>query len=162
MNDKTKLVIAVIIIAIIIGAASYNHTLQQERKAAGHLFGELVIDIQETLVIMQNSLVLQTHSWESGDISNTGILAYYDEHVMRMDTVIARYDSLVVPLGFDGAVALLKLSAQSQRDSDAEFALWLRSGNIENKLRSDELLQDSFEYESEGLAAFAAAKLGLK
>lgn len=160
MNDKTKLTIAAVVIAVIIGVASYTHTVREDARVAGLIFGNTILDIHESLKAAQDDLAFNTREWKSGSTDDEAILEYFDEHNTRMDNVIARYDTLAAPPGFDATVTLMRLSAQSQQQSDAEFAMWIRNGDESHKLRSDQLLQDAFEYESEGLAAFNAAKLG--
>lgn len=161
MNDKTKLTIAIIVIAIVIGAASYTHSVREDTRIAGLMFGNSILDIQKSLKASQDSLALHTRSYDSGVLDHNAILEYYEVHLDTMDATIARYDSLVTPPGFGAAVRLFQLSAESQKQSDSEFGLWIMNRDESNKLRSDELLQDAFEYESEGLAAFNAAKLGI-
>ncbi len=161
MNYKAKLAIAAIAIGAVVVAASYNHTVREETRVAGLMFGNTILDIHESLKAAQDALALKTRTWETGGIGDGEMLGHYDGHLERMDSIIARYDSLDPPPGFEAAVKLLVLSAESQRQSDEQYALWIMNRDDSYKLRSDELLQDAFEYESEGLAAFSAAKLGL-
>lgn len=158
MNDRIKLIIAATVIAVIIGAASYTHIVREETRVTGLMFGNSILDIQDALKVAQDNLALRTHAWESENMTDGALLEYYDEHYVRMDEIIARYDALDVPPGFGPAVTLFKISAESQQKSNDEFALWIKTGDPSNQSRSDELLQDAFEYESEGIAAFNDAK----
>lgn len=160
MNYRTKLILACIGVATIIIVASYSNNVREETRVAGLMFGNSILDIHESLKAAQEDLALRTRAWESGNMDNESILEYYDGHLERMDSILARYDSLSAPPGFDSAVILFRLSADAQRQSDSEFAMWIKNGEKSHELRSHELLQDAFEYESEGLSAFNAAKLG--
>ncbi|MEK6866240.1 MAG: hypothetical protein AABX46_02220, partial [Thermoproteota archaeon] len=66
------------------------------------------------------------------------------------------------PKQFAPSVELFKLSTQTQLDSDKEFIEWIKTGNDSHKIRSDSLIQESFEYEMTALGEFNAAKIGLR
>lgn len=160
MDGRTKLIIAAAAIGALIAAATYSHYSRQDTLAAGLAFGNSILDIQDDLKAAQNGLALRLNAWEQGGIGDDDLLEYYPGHLERLDSVIARYDRLEPPPGFGAAVSLFKLSAESQRQSDAEFEAWVRGGDPAAKSRSGKLLQDAFEYESEALAAFNDAKRG--
>ena len=69
-------------------------------------------------------------------------------------------DELEPPEIFEGSVRLLKLSSQSQLESDSEYVQWIRDGDDSARARSDALLQDALEYELLGLVEFYSAKTG--
>ena len=72
----------------------------------------------------------------------------------------AKYADLQIPDTFSGAVKLLKLSTESQLESDIHLINWIEFGDESEKIRSDELLQQSFEYELAALTSFNEAKKG--
>ena len=78
-----------------------------------------------------------------------------------MEELISRYDALDPPDVFSSSVELFKLSTQSQLESDKEIIRWIQSGDMDAKIRSDSLMEESFGYEMEALAKFNAAKAGI-
>ena len=62
---------------------------------------------------------------------------------------------------FSGSVKLFKLSTETQLESDQHLINWIKNDDQSEKIRADELLQASFEYEMAGLASFEKAKRNL-
>ena len=75
-----------------------------------------------------------------------------------MNNIISKYADLQIPDTFSGAVKLFKLSTESQLESDIHLINWIVTGDESEKIRSDELLQQAFEYELAGLTSFNDAK----
>jgi hypothetical protein len=90
------------------------------------------------------------------------LLEYSETHLDEMQTKILKYDELTPPTQFVSSVELFKLSTQSQLDSDKEFIEWIKTEDESHSIRSDSLLQESFEYEMLALGEFNAVKAGLK
>ena len=160
MNDTQKIIIAAGVIAVIVVAAAYTHHTREQVRVAGLMFGNSLLNTQDDLKAAQDALALRTRAWSAGNMTDAAMLEYYDMHLDRMDGIVARYSSLDAPQGFDAAVRLFELSAVSQRDSDVAHAEWVRLRDESSRSRSDALLQDAFEYESEALSAFADAQRG--
>ena len=160
MNDAQKIAIAAAIVGALVVAAAYTHHTREQVRVAGMMFGNSLLDTQDDLKAAQDALALRTRAWGAGNMTDAELLAYYADHLGRMDSIIARYSALDAPPGFGAAVRLFELSAESQRQSDAAHAEWVGSGDEASRLRSDALLQDSFEYEAEALSAFADAQRG--
>ena len=78
-----------------------------------------------------------------------------------MEELESRYDALDPPEVFASSVELFKLSAQSQLESDKEVIRWIQSGDMDAKIRSDSLMEESFVYEMAALAKFNAVKAGI-
>jgi hypothetical protein len=75
-----------------------------------------------------------------------------------MEDILGRYDDLTPPQSFANSVELFKLSTQKQIESDRYLIEWIRTNDTSNKVRSDLLLQESFEDEMAALASFTKAK----
>jgi len=123
-------------------------------------FGNELQRIQEELKAEQAEFYSKVSMWEEKSISNEEILQISDIHIIRMNEIIAKYSDLQIPDTFSGAVKLFRLSTESQLESDIHLINWIESGDQGEKIRSDELLQQSFEYELAGLTSFNDAKKG--
>ena len=75
-----------------------------------------------------------------------------------MNGIISKYDTLQIPDTFSGAVKIFKLSTESQLESDEHLINWIEFGDESEKIRSNEILQQSFEYELAGLTSYNNAK----
>ncbi len=161
MKKKRKQNIAISIIGVtIIGLViAYNYSVEQT-KIKGFTFGTELEQIQEDLKKLQTNFSSKVVSWKEGEITTDEILAYSVDHVIKMEQLISRYDALLPPEPFTSSVELFKLSAEAQLASDKEFIKWIESGDESNSIRSDALLQESFEYEMAALAKFNEVKRG--
>ena len=91
-----------------------------------------------------------------------GIVKIYEIHVNNFRETISTYDKLTPPELFQSSVALLKISAETQLESDLQFIEWVKTGDESAKIRSDTLFQESYEYQNLGLVEFQTAKMGIK
>ncbi len=114
---------------------------------------------------MQDDLRKLTHSFDSnvsmfitGVINNGEFLEFADKHEREMEKIILRYDNLQIPQPFVSAIELFKLSAETQLESDKHMIEWVRTGDDTAHIRSDSLLQQSFEYEMAALSKFKLAQ----
>jgi hypothetical protein len=81
---------------------------------------------------------------------------------VEFEEIISKYDNLVPPEAFESAVDLLKLSSQTQLDSDKQYIEWMRTGDESFKVRSDSQYQQALEYEMIGLVEYYSAKTGVQ
>ncbi len=151
--------IAVVAAVIVCSIVAYNYSVEQTRQK-GLEFGMELERIQDDVRELQETFYSTKVQWEEGDVSDEGLSAFYDNHVLEFGNVISGYDSLEPPEIFDGSVQLLKLSSQAQLESDLAFIEWMRTEDEQSKERSDALLQDALEYEMLGLVEFYSAKTG--
>ena len=93
-----------------------------------------------------------------GTISKKEFLSYSEEHVIKMDMILEKYDKLLPPDAFVSSVKLFKMSTNSQLESDKHMIKWIKLDDGAEKIRADELLQQSFEYEMAALSLFDEAK----
>jgi len=161
-KSKKQNIIIVTIAIIIIGAiAGYNYSVDQT-KQKGLKFGNELQQIQEDVKQLQTEFNSKITQQEEGDLSQQELSEYSKNHIEKLQNVILKYDDLIPPKQFASSVELFKLSTQAQLDSDKEFIEWIKTSDDSHKIRSDSLLQESFEYEMMALGEFNAAKSGLR
>lgn len=161
-KSKKQNIVIVSIAIIIIGAiAGYNYSVDQT-KQKGFKFGNELQKIQEEVKQLQVEFDSQVTQWKEGDLTQQELLEYSKTHIEKMQNVISEYDNLTPPKQFAPSVELFKLSTQTQLDSDKEFIEWVKTSDDSHSVRSDSLLQESFEYEMTALGEFNAAKAGLR
>ncbi len=96
------------------------------------------------------------------DLTEMELAEYAVIHVEKLENTLSKYNNLISPKQFAPAVELFKLSTNAQLESDKEFVEWVKTGDKSHDIRSDSLLQESFEYEMMALQEFNAAKTGLR
>ncbi len=152
-------VFSVIIIgAIIIGASIYYFYSAEQAQIRGFAFGNNIQAIQDELKEEQSDFYSKVSMWKEKSITKDQILEFADNHILKMTNIIAKYTDLQMPDAFSGSVKLFKLSTETQLDSDQHLIKWIRNDDQSEKIRADELLQASFEYEMAALALFEKAK----
>lgn len=152
-------VFSVIILgAIIIGASIYYFYSTEQAQIRGFAFGNNIQAIQDELKEEQLDFYSKVSMWKEKSITKDQILEFADNHILRMKNIIAKYTDLQMPDAFSGSVKLFKLSTEAQLDSDQYLIKWIRNDDQSEKIRADELLQASFEYEMAALALFEKAK----
>ncbi len=163
MKKSKKQNIALVAIAIIIIGAivGYNYSADQT-KQKGLEFGNELQKIQEEVKQVQVEFNSKNIQWQEGDLTLDELLGYSKSHFQKLENTIEKYDELNPPEMFSASVELFKLSTQSQLESDKEFTEWIKNKQESNRIRSDSLLQESFDYEMMALAEFNAAKSGVK
>jgi len=160
-SKKQNIIIASIAIIIIGAIAGYNYSVDQT-KQKGLRFGNELQQIQEEVKQLQTEFNSKVIQWKEGDLSQQELSEYSKTHVEKLQNVILKYDDLIPPKQFAPSVELFKLSTQTQLDSDKEFIEWIKTNDDSHKIRSDSLIQESFEYEMAALGEFNAAKIGLR
>ena len=150
--------IAVIIIGLII---SYNYSLEQT-KQKGAIFGNELKNIQEEVKQAQIEFNSKITQWQENELDKEDLLDFAEHHFQSLERIISSYDSLNPPELFEASVDLFKLSTETQLESDKEMIEWIKSNHNANKVRSDSLIQEAFEYEMLALGEFNSAKIGIK
>ena len=163
MKKKTKqnIIILVVAIAILSAIISYNYSAEQTRQK-GFKFGNELDQIQTEVKELQTQFYSKKAQWEEGTITKEELFQHYQRHVDKFDKIISKYDNLEAPESFQGAVELLKLSSQTQLDSDVQYIEWMKTGDESFKIRSDSQYQQSLEFEMSGLVEYYSAKTGIK
>jgi len=160
-SKKQNIIIVAIAIIIIGTIAGYNYSVDQT-KQKGLKFGNELQQIQEDVKQLQTEFNSKITQWEEEDLSQQELSEYSKNHIEKLQNVILKYDDLITPKQFASSVELFKLSTQAQLDSDKEFIEWIKTSDDSHKIRSDSLIQESFEYEMMALGEFNAAKSGLR
>ena len=101
--------------------------------------------------------------FNEGIISKKEFLLYSEEeHLIKMEEILEKYNKLMPPDAFVSSVKLFRMSTDSQLESDKHLIKWIEYEDGAEKIRSEELLQQSFEYEMAALSLFDEAKLQKK
>ena len=156
-----NIIIASIAIIIIGSIAAYNYSVEQT-KQKGLQFGIGLEQIQEEVQELQIKFYSEKTRWNEGDISKEELLEYYEKHLKEFKEIITKYDELTPPELFKSSVELLKISSETQLESDSELIEWIKTGDESAKVRSDMQFQEALEYEMSGLVEFYSAKTGVK
>lgn len=158
-NKKQNIVLAVVAIVIIGAVIGYNYSAEQTRQR-GFEFGNELSGIQEEVKQLQIKFNSKITQWDEEELETRELLDYANLHFEDMEDIIKRYDKLLPPSQFTASVDLFKLSTSSQLQSDRHYIEWIKVGQESDKIRSDSLLQTSFDYEILALGEFNKAKMG--
>ena len=150
----TAISIGVIIVALSI----FFIYSSDQAKERGKSFGKAIEFVQDDLRKLTHSFDSKVSMFKQGDISKGKFLEFAEKHEHEMEKIIFRYNDLQIPQPFVSAVALFKLSAETQLESDKYMIEWVRTGDDTSHIRSDSLLQQSFEYEMAALSEFKLAQ----
>ena len=164
MKNKTRkkkntiLYATVIIGVIIISSTIFFSYSDEQAKIRGEAFGNSLKFIQEDLRKITHSFDNKLSMFKEGSVDKEDFLEFAQKHQIEMSRIILQYDNLQIPKSFVSAVEMFKLSAETQLESDIQMVEWVRTGNEDAYIRSDSLLQQSFQYEIAGLAEFKLAQ----
>ncbi len=150
-----------VVVVIIAGIIIYNYSAEQT-KQKGFAFGNELEQIQTDVKDLQTQFYSKKAQWEEGTITRDELFQHYERHVEEFEEIISKYDKLTAPESFQSAVDLLKLSSQTQLDSDKQYIEWMRTGDESFKVRSDTQYQQALEYEMTGLVEYYSAKTGVQ
>lgn len=144
-----------------VGIALFFTYSADQARIRGFNFGNDLQSIQDDVKQIQTEFYSKKASLDEKSITDEEFLEFSNTHVQKMEQAIAKYDELAPPDSFSSAVRLFKMSTEKQLESDRFLIEWIKTDDISNKVRSDLLLQESFESELAGLASFNEAKTGL-
>jgi hypothetical protein len=156
-----KIIILSVAIVIISSIIAYNYSTDIT-KQKGLQFGNELSQIENELSDIQGQFYSEKTKWNEGDVSKEELIEFYKNHVNDFREIILKYDELSPPELFESSVALLKISAETQLESDLQFIQWIKTGDESAKIRSDALIQEAYEYQNLGLVEFQTAKVGIK
>ena len=144
--------IAIIIIVILV-----NYYLDQT-SLSGQRFGDQLAQIQSDLKNETKSFDEQLTMYKNGQISKDQMLKITDDHILAVKKILPRYEDLKAPELFRPSLQLFKLSTETQIESDEALREWVVTGNNATSAKSDQLLQQSFQYEMSALQSYESAK----
>lgn len=145
----------------VVGIAVFFTYSADQARIRGFNFGNDLQSIQDEVKQIQTEFYSKKSSFDEKSITKEEFLEFANTHIQKMEKAIAKYDELAPPDSFSSAVKLFKMSTEKQLESDRFLIEWIKTDDISNKVRSDLLLQESFESELAGLASFNEAKTGL-
>ena len=158
-SKKGTYIVVVVGAIIIVLVVAFNYYLDQA-KISGERFGNNLQQIQEDLKNQVSDYESKIRMWQEGDLTKQEMLQISENHLIGLENILSRYDALLPPQAFAPSLKLFKLSTQSQLESDKLLKEWIETGDNSTKIRSDEILQQSFEYETSALASYNMAKKG--
>ena len=158
-KKKNSVVYAAIIIGILVVSSTIFFVYSNDQaKLRGQMFGNELKQIQDDLKKNTHSYDSNLSLFKEGNLDREKFLEFAEKHKDEMSMIILRYDSLQIPNGFKTAVDLFKLSSETQLESDIQIMEWVKTGNDAAHIRSDALLQESFDYEMAALAEYKLAQ----
>jgi len=156
-GTKTTYIAATVGVIVVALSVFFMYSADQARLR-GFNFGSELQAIQDELKQVQTEFYSKKTMLDEKTISKDEFLAFSENHLQRMRHLLLRYDDLLPPDSFASSVKLFKSSTQKQIESDEFLIEWVRTNDTASKVRSDLLLQESFEDEMAALASFTKAK----
>ena len=144
----------IVVGVIIIGMSIFFVYSSDQAKMRGQAFGKAIEFLQEDLRNQTHVFDSKISMFKRGDIGKNEFLEFAKKHENEMKQIVLRYDNLQTPKPFMPSMELFKLSAESQLESDKYMIEWVRTDDYSAHVRSDSLLQQSFEYEQAALYEF--------
>jgi hypothetical protein len=150
------IVIGIVIIALVVGTSYFT----DQARISGQRFGNSLDQIQSDLKKETFNYESKKKIWQEEGLTKYEIQEISEKHLEELGKIVKKYDELIPPQDFISSVELLKRSTQIQMESVTFLIEWIKTGDNSTKIRSDELMQQSFEYETSGLASYYKAKKG--
>ena len=144
-------------IGIIALAIFFTYSADQA-KNRGQYYGDSLKSIQEELKQIQTEFYSKKTMLDENTMTTQDFVAFGNTHIQNMKEILAKYDTLSPPETFVKSTELFKASTQKQIESDESLIEWIATNDTSHKIRSDLLLQESFENEMAALASFNQAK----
>jgi len=146
--------VAIVAIVILV-----NYYLDQT-TLSGQRFGDQLAQIQSDLKNETQSFDQHLTQYKNGQISKDQMLKITDEHILAVKNILPRYEDLKAPDAFKPSLQLFMLSTETQIESDQTLRDWVVTGDNATSAKSDQLLQQSFQYEMNALQSYESAKTG--
>ena len=158
-KKKNSAIYAAIVIGILIISSTIFFVYSNDQaKIRGQMFGNELKQIQDNVKKNTHLYDSNISLFKEGNLDREKFLEYAEKHKDEMSKIILLYDSLQIPNGFQTAVELFKLSSETQLESDIQMMEWVKTGNDAAHIRSDALLQESFDYEMAALSEYKSAQ----
>lgn len=160
MKKKIQnIIIVTIAVGFLGGVSAYYYQIDLQNQQ-GRQFGYELQNIQSNLKAQQDLFVQKSNEIEEGKITDAEFEKFSEGHFYKMKKLINSYDNLNPPEPYQSSVKLFRQSTESQLQSDKEYVKWIKSGNNQTLVRSEQLLQDSYEYEMAALSDYKNAQQG--
>ncbi|MFM7862261.1 MAG: hypothetical protein ACKO7Y_05925 [Candidatus Nitrosotenuis sp.] len=129
-----------------------------QAKNRGKVFGDNLQTIQDELKKTQTEFYSMKAMLDEGTVEKKEFLEFGEIHTRKMQEILKSYELITPPESFVKSVKLFKTSTEKQLESDQYLIEWIATNDTSHKIRSDILLQESFENEMAGLVLFNEAK----
>lgn len=146
--------LGVVIVAVTILVSYY----MDQSRLAGQRFGDQLAQIQTDLKNETDGFDAKLTLYKAGQITQDSMLNITDSHLTKVQEILSRYDELKAPDIFAPSLQLFRLSTQTEIESDKYLREWVLTGDNSSMAKSDELLQQSFQYEMSALKSYGTAK----
>lgn len=157
-NPKLRMQVAIAIgVTIVVSVIFVNYYLDQT-QLSGQRFGDQLSQIQLDLKNETQNFDMHLTQYKNGQISKDQMLRITDEHISAIQNILPRYEELKAPELFVPSLQLFKLSTETQIESDKALREWVVTGDNATSAKSDQLLQQSFQYEMNALQSYENAK----
>jgi hypothetical protein len=123
-------------------------------------FEDRLTQIQSGLANGTQNLDMYLVQYKDGKISKAQMLNVTDRHISVMQRILPQYDELNPPELFKHSLQLFRLSTQMEIESDKALREWVVTGDNATYAKSDQLLQQSFQYETNALQSYNDALNG--
>ncbi len=123
-------------------------------------FEDKLTQIQAGLANGTQNLDMYLTQYKEGKISKEQMLNMTDRHISVMQSILPQYDRLNPPELFKQSLQLFRLSTQMEIASDKALREWVVTGDNATYAKSDQLLQQSFQYETNALQSYNDALNG--
>ena len=157
-NPKLRMHLAIIIGVIIVGIVIFVNYYLDQTKLSGQRFGDQLAQIQSDLKNETQNFDDYLTQYKNGQISKDQMLKITDDHILAVQNILPQYEKLKAPELFVPSLQLFKLSTETQIESDKALREWITTGNNASSAKSDQLLQQSFQYEMNALQSYENAK----
>lgn len=151
---QLAIAIGIVIVSIVI---IVNYYLDQT-QLSGQRFGDQLAQIQTDLKNETLNFDVHLTQYKNGQMSKDQILKITDDHIHAVQNILPRYEGLKAPDIFSPSLQLFRLSTETQIESDKALREWILTGNNASNAKSDQLLQQSFQYEMNALQSYNNAK----
>ncbi|MHB8601458.1 MAG: hypothetical protein ACYC6W_06945 [Nitrosotalea sp.] len=146
--------VAIIAIVILV-----NYYLDQT-TLSGQRFGDQLAQIQSDLKNETQSFDQHLTQYKNNQISKDQMLKITDDHILAVKNILPQYQDLKAPELFKPSLQLFELSTETQIQSDQTLRDWITTGDNATRAKSDQQLQQSFQYEMNALQSYETAKTG--
>lgn len=157
-NPKLRMQIAIGLGVIVIVSVIFINYYLDQTKISGQRFGDQLAQIQLDLKNETQNMDEHLTQYKNGQISKDQMLSITDNHLTAMQNILPRYEQLKAPELFTPSLQLFKLSTETQIASDKALREWVVTGDNATYAKSDQLLQQSYQYEMNALQSYENAK----
>jgi hypothetical protein len=157
-NPKQRIHAAIIGGVIVVAITILVNYYLDQSKISGQKFGDDLAQIQTDLKNETLSFDSQLKQYNGGQLSKDVMLKITDNHTTNLEKILSRYDQLKAPDTFGPSLQLFKLSSQKELESDQNLRMWIATGDNSTRAKSDQLLQQAFQYEMNALQSYNDAK----